>query len=627
LHTLVLTVATSLLLTLAAAGSGGTTHHVTPADDWLGLINGEGLNPGDTVVMHNGTYSTPDATILDIAHVGTASEPIVIRAASGETPIVTRNTFGAYNDYYTNLRHNVINMRGAQHVVLDGLEITGGNWGVRIGSKTNGQNITPQLPMGEIVRPAHHITLQNCHIHHTHNTAVSANFPGDVYDGLVIRGNDIHHSARWGESIYFGNYSSTGAVWGIVKNSVIENNHLHDNVWVNSWYQDPHGPTYHGTAIQLKDGCYNNVIRGNVMHYTRYPAVLISGAQSGFGSQGAPDWGPNIVEGNVVWQVSQAPNDITGQGMQIAADAIVRDNIVYAPQPFFNGNHQALAGDLIIQHNTFLSSTSAEDDTLRIQDVPFAPITIANNALYRGPGRTDVISGPGSASPLVAKIANVAILDLGATLGAPAGLDFFPLAGSALIGAADPAFRSAIDFNGTSRIGDLTVGAYVFDPGGNPGWQVQSGFKDPALTGARYCTAGASASGCRATITAAGIPSASASTGFDLAATDVEGAKDGLFFFGSGGRQANPWGNGTSLQCVVPPVSRTGVLVGTGSAGSCEGAFALDLNALWCPTCPKSQKNPGAGVRIQAQLWYRDPQNSSNQTTSLSDAIEFTVGS
>jgi len=28
---------------------------------------------------------------------------------------------------------------------------------------------------------------------------------------------------------------------------------------------------------------------------------------------------------------------------------------------------------------------------------------------------------------------------------------------------------------------------------------------------------------------------------------------------------------------------------------------------------------------LQAQLWYRDPFNTSNQTTSLSDAIEFCV--
>ena len=55
----------------------------------------------------------------------------------------------------------------------------------------------------------------------------------------------------------------------------------------------------------------------------------------------------------------------------------------------------------------------------------------------------------------------------------------------------------------------------------------------------------------------------------------------------------------------------------------CDGTFAQDLNARWTA---KPNQNPGAGAVVQAQLWYRDPFNTSNQTTSLSDAIEFTVG-
>jgi hypothetical protein len=144
-------------------------------------------------------------------------------------------------------------------------------------------------------------------------------------------------------------------------------------------------------------------------------------------------------------------------------------------------------------------------------------------------------------------------------------------------------------------------------------------------TPASYCTAGTSASGCQAALGATGTPSASAATGFTLSASDVEGAKDGLFFFGSNGRQANPWGSSSSFQCVTPPVIRAGLLSGSGTAGACDGAFTQDLNALWCSSCPKPSKNPGAGAVVQAQLWYRDPLSSSNQTTSLSDAIEFTV--
>jgi hypothetical protein len=39
----------------------------------------------------------------------------------------------------------------------------------------------------------------------------------------------------------------------------------------------------------------------------------------------------------------------------------------------------------------------------------------------------------------------------------------------------------------------------------------------------------------------------------------------------------------------------------------------------------QTRPQPGAGAMVQAQLGYRDPFNTGNQTTSLSDAIEFLV--
>jgi len=137
-----------------------------------------------------------------------------------------------------------------------------------------------------------------------------------------------------------------------------------------------------------------------------------------------------------------------------------------------------------------------------------------------------------------------------------------------------------------------------------------------------YCTAGTSFNGCQAVMSAVGTPSASAASGFSLVASDVEGLKDGLFFYGTNGQQANSWGSGTSYQCVVPPVVRAGLLTGSGTVGACDGGFAQDLNALWTAN---PLKNPGAGALVEAQLWYRDPLNTSNQTTSLSDALEFSV--
>ena len=137
-----------------------------------------------------------------------------------------------------------------------------------------------------------------------------------------------------------------------------------------------------------------------------------------------------------------------------------------------------------------------------------------------------------------------------------------------------------------------------------------------------YCTAGTSASGCQASVSALGTASGTAPSGFTLTVTDLEGAKDGQFFWGTSGRQANAWGNGTSLNCVVPPTTRGGLLAGSGSPGTCDGSASQDLAALWTST---PTKNPGAGSVVQVQYWYRDPQSTSNRTTSLSNALEFAV--
>jgi len=173
-------------------------------------------------------------------------------------------------------------------------------------------------------------------------------------------------------------------------------------------------------------------------------------------------------------------------------------------------------------------------------------------------------------------------------------------------------FRSNAD-NLVAADNNLVPDVFVFEVSGSCSASVS------------YCTPGSSASGCQALISATGTASATASSGFVVTASAVEGSKDGLFFFGQNGRQANPWGNGTSFQCVVPPVRRAGLLTGTGTPGACDGMFGQDLNARWCPVCPKPLHAPTVGVPVQIQLWYRDPQSSSNQTTSLSDALEFDV--
>jgi hypothetical protein len=140
-----------------------------------------------------------------------------------------------------------------------------------------------------------------------------------------------------------------------------------------------------------------------------------------------------------------------------------------------------------------------------------------------------------------------------------------------------------------------------------------------------YCTAGTSASGCQPGLSSTGNASPTAGSGFVVSSTNMEGLKDGTIFFGQNGQQANSWGNGTSFQCVTPPVHRGGTLLGNGTNGVCNQTLSQDLNARWCATCPKPNHAPTPGVKLQVQLWYRDPNNTSNQTTSLTNALEVDV--
>ena len=93
-----------------------------------------------------------------------------------------------------------------------------------------------------------------------------------------------------------------------------------------------------------------------------------------------------------------------------------------------------------------------------------------------------------------------------------------------------------------------------------------------------------------------------------------------MLFFGVNGAQGNQWGNSSSFQCVVPPVKRTPLQSSGGNAGFCDGSFSLDFNA-WAWSNPS--RAPEAGSTVWMQAWYRDPANTSNQTTSLSQGWQF----
>jgi Tol biopolymer transport system component len=182
------------------------------------------------------------------------------------------------------------------------------------------------------------------------------------------------------------------------------------------------------------------------------------------------------------------------------------------------------------------------------------------------------------------------------------------------------AWTSALSANGRFVVFDTTSSNLV--PGDlNGAWDVF--LRERCGTVKSYCTAGVSTNGCAATLSSTGTPSASTGSGFTITASNVEGQKSGLLFYGINGRNDVPWGGGTSYLCVTFPVQRTATQNSGGSLNACDGVLAIDWNA-YVAANPGALGNPfGFGQRVNAQVWFRDP--PAPKTTNLSDGIEFTV--
>ena len=91
-----------------------------PTDDWFSVLNGDGLKPGDAVVLRGGTYS--DRRMLTLKHRGTEEKPILIGVRKGEKAVFKR----------PDAKQNSFNLVGVQHLTIQDIEITGGSSGIRI---------------------------------------------------------------------------------------------------------------------------------------------------------------------------------------------------------------------------------------------------------------------------------------------------------------------------------------------------------------------------------------------------------------------------------------------------------------------------------------------------------------
>jgi hypothetical protein len=445
---MLLLITTSALSGVPSASEGATIELFPSVSDcseeFENIANA--LQPGDELMLHGGTYSQNCRRAITVN--GTATSPVTIRAATGESPLLTRPA--SQIDTQNNIE--IVN---SSYVILRGLRFQGGSTGVRfIGG--------------------HHITLEDSEVFDTGNNAISMN--SGNYDAFIIRHNHIHHTglstsgSTEGEGMYLGCHDNTCRV----TNSLVEGNYIHHLRATSDGGND---------GIEVKFGSFGNVIRNNVIHDTnigqQYPCIFVYGGGSAV----------NIVEGNAIWNC--------GEAIQVVSDAVIRNNLIL---------NSSIAGITAAPHSqvaqmrnvTIVNNTIyGHPDCLYIRWSGASNMVLANNAVYC-PASTAVDAAGLTASGITvqsnyvqgslsgASIDDVRFFSGGNSIAAfvdPAQLDFWPTLTSPLVGRASAAMAPPLDFNDRDRAAPPDVGAYETDGlAANPGWRVGPGFKTTGPT-------------------------------------------------------------------------------------------------------------------------------------------------
>jgi len=195
--------------------------------------------------------------------------------------------------------------------------------------------------------------------------------------------------------------------------------------------------------------------------------------------------------------------------------------------------------------------------------------------------------------------------------------------------------------NGNAGLNTTAISAIPVPAGANT-WTLEiydwcTGFDDGSLVGfdlcfaapvapIPYCTAGTTTNGCLAAISANLNPNAANTTQVNINVANVEGQKQGIYFYGidNTGFTPVPWSPGSpSFLCVKGPTQRAGSQGSGGTTNACDGAFSLDWDAFVTAN-PTAVGVPfSAGNNVFVQAWFRDP--PAPKTTNLSNAITMTV--
>jgi hypothetical protein len=207
-----------------APGSG------TVGAPWTDIQRGvDALGPGDTLVVHAGTYDVAKAIQVKSKH-GTGTQPIVIRA---EGAALLRG-----GDRDRGVWQGLINVQGSEWVTIEGLSIEdAGFFGILF------QNVDHGSAVGNAT-----------------NRTNASGIASWTSSNLTLRGNDVQSCCNAGQ---MGSGTSCQECISLdhVDGFLIEGNLVHDS------QQNGLAQWGGGEGIDVKNGSSHGVVRGNEVHH------------------------------------------------------------------------------------------------------------------------------------------------------------------------------------------------------------------------------------------------------------------------------------------------------------------------------------------------------------------------
>lgn len=424
------------------------TLEIGPGDDLVGLT--QSLGPGDEVVLANGNY--PIESTLVISTLGTEDAPVTLRARSPGQAIlqVAPNAEGVRPG-------TLLRVDAASWVTLSGLVLQG--------DETWTQVEDPRY-YGLVINESSQITVRDVEVHSVNRTAVYLS--GNNTD-IRLEKLNVHDVAD-GAGIYVGCSDASCWTTGLVIDK--------------SWVHDIQGANASG--VVLSHGTQGATLTDTVIYATTRFGLYLGSTERG---------AENVVERNAIWSAVEA-------GVLVEGNAMLRNNLIFNVDGrgiWTRNPDRGSWSDLVISYNTIADTTgwAAELDDWQEAD---GRLVLSSNALCNPIGygvQLDLVQADTALPDTPGYITQNVVCGLVEGLDSFAGellpgggytdfsdaegWDFYPVNGAALLDAGDPAgdaFIPETDFNGVARPGaNPDAGAYEWDGDGNPGWQVQEGFK------------------------------------------------------------------------------------------------------------------------------------------------------